>query len=63
MKNNYPLPQINDLLDQFYGPRYFNQIDLKSRYYKIKIIREDVKKIAMQTKYGSYKFLHAFQVV
>jgi len=35
VKNNYLLPQIDDMLDQFNGAKYFGQIDLKSRYYQI----------------------------
>jgi hypothetical protein len=28
MKNNHPLLQIDDLLNELYGARYFNEIDL-----------------------------------
>jgi len=28
MKNNYPLPQIDDLLNEFNGARYVDEIDL-----------------------------------
>jgi len=27
MKNNYPLPHIDDLLNEFNGASYFNEID------------------------------------
>ncbi len=27
MKNNYPSPHIDDLLNEFNGARYFNEID------------------------------------
>jgi hypothetical protein len=57
IKNNYPLPHIDDLLDQLNGAKYFNRTDLKSRYHLIHIIDDDVKKMALSTKYGSYKFL------
>lgn len=39
------------------GAKYFNQIDLKSEYYQIHVVDEDVEKMAMKTKYGSYEFL------
>jgi hypothetical protein len=32
IKNNYFLSRINNLLDWFNGARYFNQVDIKSRY-------------------------------
>jgi hypothetical protein len=57
IKNNYFMPCIDDLLDQLNGVKYFNQIDLKSGYYLIHIMDEDVEKMEMKTKYGSYEFL------
>jgi hypothetical protein len=57
IKNNYFMPRIDDLLDQLNGAKYFNQIDFKSRYHQIHIVDEDVEKMVMKTKYGSYEFL------
>jgi hypothetical protein len=55
IKNNYPLLHIDDMLDQLNGAKYFNRIDLKSKYYQIRIADEDVEKMAMKTRYGSYE--------
>ena len=33
VQNRYPIPQIDDLLDQLKCEKYFNNIDLKSRYH------------------------------
>ena len=57
IKNNYPLPRIDDLFDRFAGAKYFSRIDLKSGYYQIQIADADVEKIACRTRYGSYEFL------
>jgi hypothetical protein len=57
VKNNYHLPCIDDLLDQFNGAKYFRRIDFKSRYYQIRVMDDDVEKMKMGTKYSSYKFL------
>ena len=57
IKNNYPLPRIDDLFDRLAGARYFSRIDLKSGYYQIRIADEDVEKTACRTRYGSYEFL------
>ena len=40
--NRYPIPQIDDLLDQLKGEKYFNKIDLKSGYHKVPIEPSDV---------------------
>ncbi|XP_070664556.1 uncharacterized protein [Malus domestica] len=39
------------------GACVFSKIDLRSRYYQLKIKREDVPKTAFQTHYGHYEFL------
>jgi len=57
IKNNHPLPRIDDLLDWLNGAKYFSQIDLKSRYYQIHIADENVEKMAMKTMYNLYEFL------
>jgi hypothetical protein len=57
IKNNHFILHIDDLLDRLNGAKYFNQIDLKSGYYQINIVNEDVEKMTMKTKYGSYEFL------
>ncbi len=35
VKNQYPLPRIDDLFDQLSGAKMFNRIDICSRYYQI----------------------------
>jgi hypothetical protein len=37
VKNQYLNPQIDDLLDQLKGAKYFNKIDLKSGYHQVPI--------------------------
>jgi hypothetical protein len=51
VKNKYPLPRINDLLDQLKNARFFSKIDLRSRYHQMKIRSEDIPKIAFVTRY------------
>ena len=57
IKNNYPLPRIDNLFDRLAGAKYFSRIDLKPGYYQIPIANEDVEKTAWRTRYGSYEFL------
>jgi len=57
IKNNYPLPQIDDLFGRVNGVSYFSRINLKSSYYQIHVEDADVEKMATSTRYNSYKFL------
>ena len=57
VKNKYPLPKIDDLFDQFQESCVFSKIDLRSRYYHLKMKDEDVLKAAFRTRYGHYEFL------
>jgi hypothetical protein len=44
MKNQYPLPWIDDLFDQLSEVKVFSRIDLCSRYYQIWIAEGDEKR-------------------
>jgi len=57
VKNQYPLLRIDDLFDRFSKAKMFNKIDLRSRYYQIRIIEGDEENIVCHTRYGSYEFL------
>jgi hypothetical protein len=57
VKNKYMLPRIDDLFDRLSRAKVFSRIDLRSRYYQIRIAEGDEEKTAYCTKYGSYKFL------
>jgi hypothetical protein len=56
IKNKYPLPQIDDLFDQFQGDKYFPKIDLRSGYHQLRIKEADIQKTAFVTRYGQYEF-------
>ena len=57
VKNWYPLPKIDDLLDQLKNEKYFSKLDLISGYHQVRIAEEDVWKIAFKTKHGLFEWL------
>ena len=56
VKNKYPLPRIDDLLDQLHGSCFFSSLDLQSGYHQIRITEEDVPKTAFKTPLGLFQF-------
>ncbi|KAL1191712.1 RNA-directed DNA polymerase-like protein [Cardamine amara subsp. amara] len=57
VKNRYPLPRIDELLDQLRGATWFSKIDLASGCHQIPIDEVDVRKTAFRTRYGHYEFV------
>ncbi|WZZ88744.1 hypothetical protein YC2023_117323 [Brassica napus] len=57
VKNKYPLPRIDELLDLLRGAKWFSKIDLASGYHQIPIAPDDVRKTAFRTRYGHYEFV------
>ncbi|KAE8262023.1 hypothetical protein A4X09_0g7551, partial [Tilletia walkeri] len=57
IKDRYPLPRIDDLLDRLRRAKYFSKIDLKSGYNQIQVLEDHVHKTAFKTRYGNYECL------
>lgn len=57
VKNRYPLPRIDDLLDQLKIVAYFTKWDLCSGYHQVLIVEQDVWKTAFKTKQGLFEWM------
>ena len=50
VKNNYPLPRVDDLLDQLRGVKVFSKIDLRLRDHQVRVRDDDIQKTAFRTR-------------
>jgi len=56
IKNRYPLPRIDDLMDHLIGAEVFSKIDLRSGYHHTRVKAEDIYTTAFRTRYGHYDY-------
>lgn len=57
VKNKYPLPLIDDQIDQLSGNNLFTSLDMASGYYQVPMSEESIAKTAFVTPDGHYEFL------
>lgn len=55
VKNRYPLPIIDELLDELAGACWLTSLDLRASYHQIRMRSEDEHKTAFKTHQGHYE--------
>ena len=57
IRDRYPLPRIDDLLDRLGQARHFTTLDLASGYHQIAVKEDDIPKTAFRTQRGQFEFV------
>ena len=57
IKQVFPIPRIDEILDQLGASRYFSTLDLDSGYHQVLVDEKDRQKTAFSTGLGHYEFV------
>jgi hypothetical protein len=56
IKNKFPLPIVDELLDELVGTKFFSKLDLPAGYHQIRMRPEDEQKTTFKTHHGHFQF-------
>ena len=54
VKSKFPLPIVDELLDELAGIQWFSKLDLKAGYHQIRMVEGDEAKTAFKTHHGQF---------
>lgn len=56
VRDNYPLPRIEDCIEYLEVKKYFSVLDLKSGFHQVKVHKDSIKYTAFVTPNGQYEY-------
>ena len=56
VKNRFPLPIFDELVDELFGAKWFTTLDMASGYHQVLVDPDDRFKTAFQTHHGHYEY-------
>lgn len=57
LRDNYPTPLIDDLIDKLSGKQYFSKLDLRNGYFHVFMHEHSIKYTSFTTPVGQYEWL------
>ena len=57
IKDRFPIPTVEDMLDKLFGAAYFTKLDLRVGYHQVRVNMPDIHKTTFHTHNGHYEYL------
>ncbi|KAF9760552.1 Retrovirus-related Pol polyprotein from transposon, partial [Nosema granulosis] len=56
IRDTYPMPRVDDILNEMHGAKYFTKLDALSGYHQVRMHKDDIEKTAFACKEGLFEF-------